>query len=143
MNHYDNDGLVICQVCGKSFHFITSNHLIKSHKITTKEYREKYQDVPMAKKDYYKTLKSKKNISKIMNKQETFEPIIEELNFVDKINDNSFKESQSIIDLAEKHKVPITERSSDPMDDKIRIIAYLKLSFPDIKDNYMFRKKKT
>lgn len=38
---YDEDGKVICQVCKKSFHFITPRHL-NLHNMTSNEYKEKY-----------------------------------------------------------------------------------------------------
>jgi len=163
MNYYDNNGLIICQICEKSYHFITSNHLRKQHDISTKEYREMYPEVPMAKKDYYKTLKDKKgtkkhteekiifehgieelNLNEPFKEKIIFEPRIEELNLNEPfIDDNkSFKENKSIVELANK-KVSVPERSFDPMDDKIRIIAYLRISFPKIRDNYMFKKKRS
>jgi len=159
--YYDDNGLVICQLCGKVYHFITPKHLSKSHEMTTKEYREKFPEAPMAKKGFYDTLKEKKETRKIMEKEIVLEPIIEELSnpTIDDLNESeepinptienldesfdsdSFKESESIVKLAER-KVPVPEKSSDPMDDKMKIISYLKLSFPNIKNNYMFKKKK-
>lgn len=136
---YDDDGLVICKLCGKSYHFITPNHLKKQHETTTKEYREKFPDVPMAKKGFYNTLKEKKGIKQNIENNNV---IIEELDFNENFNETFSDDDESIVKLAKEHKVPVPTKSSDPMDDKIRIIAYLKLSFPKIKDNYMFKKKK-
>ena len=145
--YYDDNGLVICQLCGKVYHFITPKHLSKSHEMTTKEYREKFPEAPMARKGFYDTLKEKKETRKIMEKEIVLEPIVEELNdsiiedLDESFDSDSFKESESIVKLAER-KVPVPEKSSDPMDDKMKIISYLKLSFPNIKNNYMFKKKK-
>lgn len=47
MEHFDEKGKVICQECGKSYGMITSLHL-RSHDMTVAEYREKYQDFPVA-----------------------------------------------------------------------------------------------
>lgn len=142
MNHYDENGLIICQICGNPYHFITPKHLKKQHEMTTKEYREMYPDVPMAKKGYYNTLKEKKESRKIADVETSIEPVIEELNLNESFDcdDAVFKECESIVKLADR-KVPVPEKSVDPMDDKINIIRYLKLSFPGIKNNYMFKKK--
>lgn len=47
-NFYDENGNPICQICGKSFKFITSQHL-KLHNISREEYLEKYGNPPMKK----------------------------------------------------------------------------------------------
>lgn len=39
--HYDNDGSILCHVCGRSFKKL-STHISSKHNMTTDEYREKF-----------------------------------------------------------------------------------------------------
>lgn len=47
MEHYNEQGLAICQVCGKSFHKITAQHLEKLHNINMTEYKQKFEGAPL------------------------------------------------------------------------------------------------
>lgn len=149
-SYYDENGLVICQECNKPFHFITARHLFKWHKMTSAEYKDKYPNIPMAKINFNKK-------PRVRNKKE---PIIEELNFDDN-TDNEFQsieelhkksffgdekfgnksEDKTISELS-KNKIPTPTKQSDPMNDKLDILSYLKLTFHNIKNNYTFTKKK-
>ena len=40
--HYDTDGNILCHVCGRSFKKLTQ-HLKHKHRISTDEYREKFE----------------------------------------------------------------------------------------------------
>lgn len=180
---FNEDGLVICRLCKKPFKFITTRHLTKYHSIDTKEYRRIYPDVSLARKDFYKTIMSKKGTKRgkrikkeiyldesnqdcnlILEELNYNDPDVEELNYndpdVEELNyeesdkseelllpkhnvvfsNKPFEESKSLSDLINK-KIPIPSKNRDPMDDKIDIISYLKLSFPNVKNNYMFIKK--
>ena len=163
---FNEDGLVICRICKEPFKFITTRHLTK-HSIDMQEYRRIYPDVSLARKDFYKTIMSKKGTKrgKRVKKEIYLESNVEELNYddpnieelnieelnieelnVEKLDksvifsDKPFEENRSLSDLINK-KIPIPSKNRDPMDDKIDIISYLKLSFPNVKNNYMFMKK--
>lgn len=49
-NQFDEIGKVICQECLKSFNMITPTHLMKSHSMTIKEYKDKYPEVEFVSK---------------------------------------------------------------------------------------------
>lgn len=136
---YNESGLVICQVCKKSFHFITANHLNK-HNMTVKEYRKQYPKSPLFKKGYYdiprnskKKLKQNQNIPNI--------PIIEELSGGKHSSD--FGTDDDV--LTELSKIKLKSNSGpkclDPMEEKLNIIGYLKNRFFGIKNNYMVVKR--
>ena len=52
MNYYNQEGLAVCQICNKAFHFITANHL-NTHGTTAKEYHERYPGASLFRKDFY------------------------------------------------------------------------------------------
>lgn len=131
-NFYDEDGKVICQVCQKSFHFITPRHL-NLHNITSDEYKEKY-NTPLFRKDFYTEGKKRGRPSTIekhpveilLNK-----PVIEEL--------VEFKECDEIKDLS-VNKVQKVKNHLDPMEDKNDIIDFLKTIYKDIEINTFITK---
>lgn len=136
---YNENGFVLCQICGKPYNFITGRHL-STHQTTLKAYKETHPGAPLSKKDTCeKTISFKR--TKQTNKENFIEPEIEELDLSETFSDSKpFKENKSIIDMANK-KVSVPSKNKDPLDDKIEIISYLKLSYPNIKNNYMFKKK--
>lgn len=52
---YDENGKVVCNICGKSFNNL-GNHVLPSHGINIKQYKEMYnydKNVSLISKDYY------------------------------------------------------------------------------------------
>ena len=100
---------MICKLCNKEFKKITSSHLLTFHDITYKEYKEKYGQ-------------------NFQNKEEI---LIEEL------NDNNFKDYDSIISLKKEKKIRKTYGYEDPaMDNKIDILNYLEDKYGEVKNNF-------
>jgi len=134
MNYYTEAGLAICQICNKGFHFITANHL-NLHGIVVQEYHERYPDAPLFRKGFYDKPRHVKK-----NKFKPVEPIIEELSDKDMsdkdINEN-FDDDDVINELSKfKLKTSSGPKRTDPMEDKLDIIGYLKIKFQGIKNNY-------
>ena len=123
-NFYDEDGKVICQVCQKSFHFITPRHL-NLHGITSDEYKEKY-NAPLFKKDFY-TEGKKRGKPSVIEKQSVIEELIE------------FKENDEIKDLS-TNKAQKVKNHLDPMEDKNDIIDFLKTIYESIETNTFITK---
>lgn len=130
MNFYSDEGLAVCQICGKGFHFITANHM-NSHGITIKEYHEQYPGAPLFRKGFYD---KPRNVKK--TKLQPIEPIIEELAESD--GDDSFSDDTVITELSKvKMKTTTGVKYNDPMEEKLNIISYLKNKFRGMKNNYM------
>lgn len=133
-NFYDENGKVICQICQKSFHFITTRHL-NLHNITLDEYKEKY-NAPIFRKDFYTEgmKRGRKNISD-NNKQEVEiilnKPVVEEL--------IEFQDSETIKNLS-TNKVQKVKNHLDPMEDKNDIIDFLKTLYKSIEVNTFITK---
>lgn len=133
MNYYTEEGLAICQICNKGFHFITANHL-NLHGITVQDYHERYPGAPLFRKGFYDKPRHTKK-----KKFKPVEPVIEELsNF--EVDDN-FENDGIITELSKcKLKTSSGPKRTDPMDDKLDIIGYLKMKFTEIKNNYVITK---
>lgn len=136
---YDEDGKVICQVCKKSFHFITPRHL-NLHNMTSNEYKEKY-NAPVFRKNFYvegqkrgrKTFIEKEESVKKIQPVEIIlnKPIIEEL--------VEFKECDEIKNLS-VNKVQKIKNHLDPMEDKNDIVDFLKTIYRGIEINSFITK---
>jgi len=133
MNYYNQEGLAVCQICNKAFHFITANHL-NTHGTTAKEYHERYPGASLFRKDFYdKPGRTKKK------KFIPAEPVIEELSGSD-VDDN-FGDDGILTELSKcKLKTSSGPKRTDPMEDKLDIIGYLKSQFTGIKNNFLITK---
>lgn len=164
---YD-DGKVECKECGKRYQFITANHL-KTHNMTTDEYKAKYPDAKIAGTMF--STKQKYRNKKIFEKKETEEsektidmdnlvqdedlPLPDEnddLNiYKDKNNKNVDLEYDEFESLQlEKDKLENLDKdkmiqSSNEKFDKIRlkhkkeVAYYLNTIFPDVIHDYFIK----
>ncbi len=128
-NFYTEDGKIICQICKKSFHFITPRHLSLHGDITLDEYKEKYS-APIFRKDFY-TEGAKRGRKSSTTKEHTVEiilnkPIVEELI---EFQDNDIIKNLSV------NKVKKIKNHLDPMEDKNDIIDFLKTIYKTIETN--------
>lgn len=130
---YDEEGKVICQICKKSFHFITPRHL-NTHGISSDEYKEKY-NAPLFRKNFY-TDGQKRGRKAFVEKEQPVEivlnkPLIEEL--------IEFKECDEIQTLS-TNKVQRVKNHLDPMEDKNDIVDFLKTIYKGIEINSFITK---
>jgi hypothetical protein len=125
---YDENGKVICQLCGKPFLVITPAHLKKSHSVTYDQYRARFGE-HLSSKEFVSKMKygrmkgllttSEKDIGddiKIVD-----EPIIEE----------DFNAGE-ILNVEVKDKDPITRIRKLYLD-------HLRIQFANMRENYVIR----
>lgn len=73
---FDENGKIICQICGKSYLVVNPLHL-KTHNITIDEYKERFPDAPMSTKEHIKRGKYGKQKDMLIH-NELEEVIVEE-----------------------------------------------------------------
>jgi len=153
----NDEGKVICQICGRPFLVISVTHL-KKHGITLDQYRTRYPDLPISSKEF----KTRGKFGKMgLFKKESKEtedtirdddlpekksehvtgPVIEDLpeekagHVTDPvIEDVDFSKVAEVIE-------PPSDSSSNPITRKKQeIIDYLRGIFPSIQENYLIHK---
>jgi len=125
MEHFDENGKVICQICGKSYE-ILSNHLTK-HNMSGIEYKEKYPGCPIASEKFRAKMKfSKSDI--FNNKKDVVEEII--------VNEEP--------EIEEFDEVKILEKSNSKLNvidqTKEEILDLLLTYFPHVKKDFLITK---
>jgi hypothetical protein len=130
-NLLNDQGQVGCAVCNKFYTIITSNHLRKEHNITMVDYKEKYPDAPLAGEIFSSKQKFKYKGGVLTNGVEE-----------DSISDAVVKPeiSNSNIMKVAKIQPPTNENYYGVHDEKVRVLKYLKIFFPNIINNYIFDK---
>jgi len=146
---FNDEGKVICQICGRPFLVISVTHL-KKHGITLDQYRTRYPDMSISSNEF----KSRGKFGRMgLFKQESKEPegdiitdddlpekkaehvtgpVIEEIDFSDVA-----KVEPSVEPSAESPVKP----SSNPITRKRQeIIDYLRGIFPSVQENYLIQK---
>lgn len=130
---FDNNGKVICQVCGKPFGTISPAHL-KKHDMSMKQYIDKFPDFPLSSLPFHARKTKANNI-------ELFSKIIKENEEIDKIREMPIEEIKD--DIPEKKKESKVKQT--PKVNKIGkddIFYKLKKSYPNLQLNYSVRKKR-
>jgi uncharacterized Zn finger protein (UPF0148 family) len=123
---FDEKGKIVCQICGKSFQFISPRHL-KKHAVTTEQYKKRFPNIPLTTKQFNaksKYARYNKDLFDVdSEKQEKpleDDPVIEEL------------------DLREE--LEKTVRKLDPMESmKKRILDHLLIYFSNVQQDYILR----
>lgn len=152
---YDEKGMVVCVICGKHYNQITPKH-VKSHGFTMAEYKEKYPKAPLvsvgfkAKQKFRnnKTVFSKIDIDEELKKGQKQEIDIEEME-IDKIpklskleesiktEDNFLSEIKELID---DNQLEYPNPNNSIHRDKIKILNFLIIHFPDVRNSYYVEK---
>jgi len=130
----DENGKVICQICGKSFLVISPKHLMKIHDVTFSQYRSRYPDAPLSSEEF----RSRGKFGKLgLFKKGVQEdvPIIEDI-IEDDLDEEPVKELKKfevVVNLPEEKQDPISKT-------KRNILKFLKDIFYNIEPNYVIRK---
>jgi len=127
---FDDDGKVICQMCGKPFLVISPKHLI-NHKITHSEYKLRFSNAPLSSAEF--DTRSKYGKEKGLFKEE---PTVTELMIGDEKFVNEEPEVEEEIDL---QRVIDSEKRNSIQESKYRIFDHLRMYFSHIKMDYPIR----
>lgn len=129
----DEDGKVVCQICGKPFLVISPKHLMKIHSVTLSQYKIRYPDAPLSSEEF----RSRGRFGKLgLFKKETQEegPIIEDI-----IED---VEKEEPVEEPKKFEVVVDlPKKQDPISRTRRnILKFLRDIFYNTEQNYVIRK---
>lgn len=125
---FDDEGKVVCQICGDSFQVISPRHLTK-HKIQHADYVKRFPDAPLsstqfAVKSKYGRVKDMFSSDDVIGDDET---IVEE--------DTDFDE----LNLDEIIQKQLQEVKSPMLAQKDRIYEHLRSHFANVEKDYMIR----
>jgi hypothetical protein len=154
-----NEEFVVCQECGQKFNTaVVPSHLTNKHKMTTKEYKEKYPNCPTTTPSYdarmkevrYKFTKKKNedydisieydnknteiNMKTLAQKiEKTTQPKVMEIDFskIEQLKEES---------INHKNKNYFHDPCNLIPDDKLRILNYLAFMFEGVENNYFIEK---
>jgi len=140
---YDEQGKIICQVCGKSFSIISPSHLQRKHNITLKEYKNKYPGIAITSKQFntsrkYETTDMFNEKKPVIEEKIVGKPVVEKpIDIKDPGNDPIFEELQN-------QKSTIPKKSKKPTDkiaiSRFKILVQLQKYYKHMKQNYMIQK---
>jgi len=129
---FDDEGKVVCQICGESFQVISPRHLTK-HKIQYSDYTKRFPDAPLssdqfaAKSKYGKTkdlFSSDDDMEDVIGDDETY--VEEDIDF----------DELTITELIQKQLGEI----KDPVQaQKTRVFDYLRNHFANVEKDYLLR----
>lgn len=133
MEHFTNDGKVICQLCGKPYKLISPTHLKNSHGMSLDTYKEQFPDVPLSSKQFraQQQFKSKTKVKeKPKNEKELYSDLIEEepISPIEEIKKEEVKIEKAPVEFKTTNKV------------KLSFLKELYKKFPNIKENYTIEK---
>ena len=139
---YDEQGKIICQVCGKSFSIISPSHLQRKHNMTFEEYKNKYPGVAVTSKQFntsrkYETTDMFNEKKPVVEEKVVDEPVVEKsIDIKDPGNDPIFEElqNQSQSPLAPPILMNKIETS------RFKILIQLQKYCKHMKQNYMIQK---
>lgn len=142
---YDDKKNIICQICGKGFLQITNVHL-KSHNLTTAEYKLRFPDIPLIspKRKFYSPIKKKQELfvtkkeiplnlisDDKRDKKKVIKKDIPEHDVNPVIHKEIVFDSPNVVEV--KKQVDICGYHKD------RILNYLKTFFTHIEKDYMIQ----
>jgi len=142
----NNEGKVLCQICGKPFSIITPGHLLK-HQVTMKQYKLRFPDSPLTSSDFKSRQKYAKSSLFKKDSEETnksLKPPIQKENIIeDKISDYKFPEEIIVNEEPEIEELEIDYKTEikDPIQyKKNQILNCLKQFYSNIQMDYMIQK---
>lgn len=129
---FDDEGKVVCQICGDSFQVISPRHLTK-HKIQYSDYTKRYPDAPLSSDQF--AVKSKYGKTKgLFTEDEDMEEVIgDEETYVEE--DTDFDE----LNLDEIIQKQLREVKDPMMAQKAAVFEHLRLHFANIEKDYLVR----
>ena len=131
---FDEDGKVICQICGKSFMVISPKHLSGKHDIKYGEYKLRYPEAPLSNSEF----NARSKYGKVKGVFDNDEVDIEEMDEIDDafdgIDDPDIHKEMEI-DIS---KLTETIRQfKDPMQEKkSKILDHLRTFFSNVQQDF-------
>jgi hypothetical protein len=152
---YDKEGNIVCQECGKPIKRINDLHL-KSHKMTMKEYIEKYKGFPISRVNLG-TIEKEDDVTIIVRGPDgsqrwltstvkdfftgKIKELVEEV-FKNENKNKSERDSKTIIDRGiEINMNSFVKYEKKLYDTKDMIISFLKVRFRDLESDYIIEDK--
>lgn len=128
---FDDEGKVVCQICGDSFQVISPRHLTK-HKIQYADYTKRYPDAPLSSDQF--AAKSKYGRAKDLFKSD---------DMTDAIGDEeTYVEEDADFDELTLHEL-IQKQLGDVRDpvqaQKTRVLDHLRNHFANVEKDYLLR----
>lgn len=125
----NDDGKIICQLCGKPFLVISPKHLV-NHKITYSEYKLRFPNAPLSSAEFDSRSKYGKEKG-IFQDDEPEKLIIGDEKFVD--------EEPEIEEVLDLQNIINSEKRNKIDNSKHKILDHLRMYFSNIKMNYSIR----
>jgi hypothetical protein len=132
----DEDGKVICQICGKSFMVISPKHLSGKHDIKYGEYKLRFPDAPLSSAEF--TAKSKYGkVKGIFDEGVSIEELPDVSKEFEGLDDPEIHEEVEI-DISKLTET--VRRYKDPMQEKkVKILEHLRTFFSNIQQDYVIQ----
>jgi very-short-patch-repair endonuclease len=127
---FDDNGKVICQMCGKSFLVISPKHLV-NHKVTYSEYKLRFSNAPLSSAEFDSRSKYGKEKGIFQEEESPVENFIGDETFVDEE-----PEVEEEIDL---QRVIDSEKRDPIQDAKYKIFDHLRMYLSNVKMDYSIR----
>ena len=131
-SEFDDDGKVVCQICGKAFQVISPRHLAL-HKIQYSDYTKRYPDAPLSCEQFVIKSKYGKNSTLFVNDKDIDESIMDEEIIVDE------EPELEELELENALKKVIDEVRDPVQVQKMRVLDHLKLHFANVEKDYSIR----
>jgi hypothetical protein len=129
---FDDEGKVVCQICGKSYEVISPRHLAV-HKIQYADYTTRYPDAPLSSDTFNAKSKYGKNSTLFVDDKDINDDVLDEEVYVDEEPELEELELENAL-------ANIVEGSRDPMVvQKMRVLDHLRLHFVNIEKDYTVR----
>ena len=130
---FDDNGNVLCQICGDAFQVISPRHLAK-HKIQYADYRKRYPDAPLSGDQFAVKSKYGKNSDLFVNDSDINDDVIGEGEIV-------LEEDPDLEELdLEVALQKVVDECRDPVQvQKMRVLDHLRLHFANIEKDYLIR----
>ena len=126
---FDDNGKVVCQMCGKPFLVISPKHLV-NHKITHPEYKLRFSGAPLSSAEF--DSRSKYGKEKGIFKEE---PTVKEL----MIGNEKVVNEEPEIEEIDLEMIIKSEKRNPIQKSKYKILDHLRMYFSHIKMDYSIR----
>lgn len=126
---FDENGKVVCQICGKSFQVISPTHL-KTHKLQYADYIKRYPDAPLSSDQFVAKSKYGKNSTLFVDDAEISDDVMEEEVVVEEeieLQDEEFE--MTLKKVVDEIKDPVQNQ-------KMAILDHLRLHYANVEKDY-------
>lgn len=129
---FDEDGKVVCQICGKSFQVISPRHLAL-HKIQYADYTKRYPSAPLSSEQFIVKSKYGKHSDLFVNDEDIDDAVIDEEILVDEEPELEELELETALKK-------VIEETRDPVQvHKMRVLDHLRLHFANVEKDFVIR----